>query len=238
MAAPSPRRGRRSRGRRHPGRAGTAGCAERERAGEGGAVRHGMEKGGVEAPGPVRDGRERPARRGPGSHQVVRRPDADRPAGGGPGGPQRRVAVDQHRRVFDGDAVRAAHGQGDHEGCGRLVADLHDDGVLVAADAVDVLHGVATWGAQRGADDRHRVDEPLADSRVPGRVAPVIVGADRPVERPRRVERLHGATVVDPGLVPRADRADDRRGHRMPCSSALASRSMRAGTRSAGRRPS
>ncbi len=90
----------------------------------------------------------------------------------------------------------AAHDERQHErGRGRV---LHvDDDQVGATDGVDVLHRVATGDADRGADDGNAVDQGLAQGGFVSRSVPAVVGSDPPVERPRRVERLDAAVLVD-----------------------------------------
>ncbi len=133
--------------------------------------------------------------------------------------------------------MRASDDEGEHEGGRRLVGDVDDDEVR-AARGVDVLHRVAGGDAHRGADDGHRVDQGLAHRGLGGGVTPAVVAPDPPVEGPAAVKGVDPAVVVDEHLAGRPDGTDRGAGHRMPCNSGFASRTMRVGTMSAGRRPS
>ncbi len=122
---------------------------------------------------------------------------------------------------------------------GDVVLDLDDHDPAGPADAVHPLHRVAAGHPHRGLDHRRALDVLLAHRGL----------RRRDVASGRRRRSTSRATTRSPttAIAPRpstsrapapAERADQRHDERIPRSSGLASRSISAGTISAGVRPS
>src|SRR5262245_38274160 len=201
-----------------------------------------MEQRDLEARAPATHTRERALlrpTRGDHVERLARHPGG--PPRRRPRGPERRAPVDGHPCVADGDAAHATllrrsdHERGD-EGRRRRVLDLHRHQPRRTAHPPGAEHGIAARHPHRCLDDRRRTHERLAYRRLVRRDVPAVVGADPPVELPASSIRRDRPVLVDQCLVRRAEHPDAS--HVMPCSSAFASRSMSAVTRSSARLPS
>ncbi len=226
-------RSRRCRGRRDPGPRPLVTSAIRSRLRWLSGYRRGDLERGLAGPAP---GRERPR---VGADRLAVQPlGPDGPPGRKRGDDQRGAAVDLEHRARTTDRAGVRDRERDDERAGRVVLDLDDHDPSRAADAVHPLDRVTARHAERGLDDRRPLDRALAHCRLLGRDPPPIVGADPPVDEPAPPDDLDRAALVDPGPPAPGQRTDQRHWLRASRrSSGFASRSMSAGTMSAGLRP-